>query len=619
SSLYELTPGGPHVYYLEPVLSCLTGYALSIMDNDDITGELWSVNIMSSNAVLSDLYSIDLSAYNGLGKGLTPSNLRFLNANNTEACIANRGDMHFDYVGASYRSPKTQPVSTVFVSDLWISGLDSANNIHGAFQRYRQNDHNDFFPGPLDPLTGGTDSAIAWRYDRIWSVTQYEISEFQWNFAQGNVQNGSWLVPRDIEEWPARGNTNMNGELAPFVDVNGNGIYDPIFGGDYPFIRGEQEMFWVFNDKLAPHSESTALPLGVQINATARAYYCSNADDSIDLVNEITLYEFDIINRSGSTYTHVVVSWAQDIDLGYWSDDYVGCDTLNNAGYSYNGDSIDETLSPYPGFGNYPPIAASIVLSGPPAPAGDLLDNDHDGVIDEPGEEILLSGFQYYQPGVFGPTGMPLTGSDYFRYQRGYWKDSVPLTIGGNGYTGVTPTTYSYSGNPLDTSQWNETSGGQAPGDRFMFLNCGPTTLYPGDTIHFTIAVVVLQDSSLSWGTQAYHDQLPQACAKVRNWHANDSWPGCGAVYDDVEEPENNSAVFNLYPNPASEQITLELPPLEEDARIVITDVTGRVIYSEKAGNNRTTNINVVSFAAGVYFVTLLNGDHSGTQKFIRN
>src|ERR1044072_2322203 len=101
-----------------------------------------------------------------------------------------------------------------------------------------------FFPGPIDAQTGTADSTSAYHFDRLWKADQYQISEFQYQFAQGNVQSGNFIPATDIMDWPAIGNMGITHPLAPFVDVNSNGIYDPLTGGDYPLISGDQEIYW---------------------------------------------------------------------------------------------------------------------------------------------------------------------------------------------------------------------------------------------------------------------------------------------------------------------------------------------------------------------------------------
>ena len=91
-------------------------------------------------------------------------------------------------------------------------------------------------------------------------------------------------------------------DLAPFKDVDGNGIYNPS-GGDYPDynvtgndttseLYGDETLWWVFNDKGNIHTESEADPLGLEIHAQAFGFAADNE------LNDMTFYNYKIINRS---------------------------------------------------------------------------------------------------------------------------------------------------------------------------------------------------------------------------------------------------------------------------------------------------------------------------------
>ncbi|MCX6753197.1 MAG: T9SS type A sorting domain-containing protein [Candidatus Nomurabacteria bacterium] len=74
---------------------------------------------------------------------------------------------------------------------------------------------------------------------------------------------------------------------------------------------------------------------------------------------------------------------------------------------------------------------------------------------------------------------------------------------------------------------------------------------------------------------------------------------------------ENSEVAFSLYPNPANENITIDLPLNGRESNVEIIDVTGRLILSLKVSGKQ--NIDVSSFKDGVYF--LKNGNT--TKKFI--
>ena len=70
------------------------------------------------------------------------------------------------------------------------------------------------------------------------------------------------------------------------------------------------------------------------------------------------------INKSLNTITEMYLTYWADDDLGNAGDDYVGCDTLLNLGYTYNGDNDDET-----GYGTPPPAVGHLIVQPPIVPA----------------------------------------------------------------------------------------------------------------------------------------------------------------------------------------------------------------------------------------------------------
>ncbi|GDX51200.1 hypothetical protein LBMAG27_02470 [Bacteroidota bacterium] len=96
-----------------------------------------------------------------------------------------------------------------------------------------------------------------------------------------------------------------------------------------------------------------------------------------------------------------------------------------------------------------------------------------------------------------------------------------------------------------------------------------------------------------------YFDYNP---AVITNYATN-------SIINGVEELTVNSEQLIVYPNPATDQLTI-FSNKQSINTLVITDVLGRVIYSDMV-NTKSANLNVSSFSAGVYFVKvqLQNGD----------
>ena len=119
--------------------------------------------------------------------------------------------------------------------------------------------------------------------------------------------------------------------------MNGDGVYDPIGSGDYPLIKGDQAIFFVYNDAKGTHTETGGLPLGVEIQGMAYAYSCAN--DSA-LYNTIFTNN-KIVNKSGSRIDSAFIGNFTDTDIGWYNDDFIGCDVKRGAYYGYNGTAID--------------------------------------------------------------------------------------------------------------------------------------------------------------------------------------------------------------------------------------------------------------------------------------
>ena len=200
----------------------------------------------------------------------------------------------------------------------------------------------------------------------MWSITKAEVKEYrEWWKCTNNPEcesdvYSSYIIPEVILNWPAHGpEGGYDMYLAPFWDTNNDGYYNP-YDGDFPYfefpedsitedidctkprnkrqtLRGDQSIWFVFNDAGKEHSNSGSEAIGLEIRAQAYAYATNNP------INDLTFYNYEIINRSTETLYEVYVGFWTDADLGYAKDDYIGCDVERGLGYIYNGDNTDET------------------------------------------------------------------------------------------------------------------------------------------------------------------------------------------------------------------------------------------------------------------------------------
>ncbi len=575
---------------------------------------------MSNSSIIGTMKRYDPAAYHPFINGdlSTFANARYLDVNEVSAPILNRGDVFWNgNYGGDYHVPKGSDKSTMFNAGLWIGGLDQGGNLHQAAMTYRQLGR-DFWPGPLDTVSMAIDSATAQQYDYIWKIDRTKVNDFQYYFAQGNVQNGSYIPDYDIITWPAHGNQlqNQARNLAPFVDVNGNGIYDPLTGGDYPEMSGDQMLYCIYNDKFAAHGETGGLPLGVEIHATAYAYLCPNIADSNRVLNHTIFCKYAIYNRSANNYNNCYMGMFYDFDLGYAFDDYVGCYPPANMLYAYNGD-INDGSQPFPMTGTYgasPPTQAAVFLDGPVAETSDGIDNDNDGTTDEPGEVNLLTHFMYHN-NDFTVTGNPEEATDYYGYLKAQWKDSTNLTYGGNGYGGTTDTSFIYPDLPFTTG-WNEGNVSNTPNDRRGIGSAGPFNLNAGQKTTFEFAMVYSRDTTLAQNNPLTYTHMVSDVNKVRSWYANNNAPSCMPWNVGIAEPKQ-TASLQLYPNPASDEINLVYGTGEVNATYLVYNMQGQLLLQGKLAAGGTTAITLNELTPGMYFIQL--PEKGISSRFIRN
>jgi hypothetical protein len=433
-----------------------------------------------------------------------PTSFAQLDINNVRTTLMNGGDMWWDLVGnPRYEVPKNNtvgatPKHALFAGAIWIGGYDGGGQLRLAAQTYRQTG-TDFYPGPLD-ATADIDASTCLKYDKHYVVLKSEIDAFITAYQTGALSSGSYSIPKSISDWPSR-KSLADPDLAPFEDVDGNGVYDPN-SGDYPAIFGDQAIWWVYNDKGNIHSETSAEPIGVEIQTMAFAFVTN------DELNNATFYKSKITNKSTITLNQTYIGQWVDPDLGNYADDYVGCDTTLGLGFCYNGDNDDQGPN---GYGTALPAVGIDFFEGPVADIGDGIDNDKDGTIDEPGEKIIMSKFVYYN-NDFTPFGNPSAAQHFYGYLDGKWKDGNAIVDDGkdgvasttpNAYT-PKPTNYMFPGGLCGGNLgWTEANAGNVPADRRFIQSAGKFTLKPGAVNYVTIGAVFAQGTTLGSNTDA--------------------------------------------------------------------------------------------------------------------
>ncbi len=442
----------------------------------------------------------------------------FLAINNVRARIMDEGDMWWN-PGTNqqqYYEPASGKASPEFAGALWIGGLDAGGQLKVAAMTYRQNGE-DFWTGPLDTATVSITASECAAYDKLYPVTRLEVQNWV-----ANYPNQAYLTS-DIKNWPGNGNS-ANKEahyLAPFVDVGGTGTYDPTLG-DYPGydlkgtnptcqneLFGDATLWWVINDEGNVHTESGGIAIGLEIRCQAFAFQTNDA------INNMTFYNYQIINRSSYQINQTYFGAWNDFDLGNGGLNYTGCDVSRSMGYGYESQSSNPdgtgNFAGEIGYHNDLPAIGEVFFQGPHADPKDTNCYVHGG-------KIGMARFVYYN-NDFSVMGNPTNVTHYYNYLKGLWTDGTPMTYGGNGYqSSSTPCSYMFpwtpqpvtgtavntdptgcgTGHVIQNSEWDENEAKDPGGDRRFIESAGPFTLLPGAVNYITTGLVWDQTPTLN-------------------------------------------------------------------------------------------------------------------------
>src|ERR1039457_3959986 len=224
--------------------------------------------------------------------------------NNINARFTVNGIHFFGPDGGKFEVPKFSGKSTIYNNTLWMGGMIDTT-LYLAGQRYGQGptqgdpySHADFFPGPvMDSSAYSITRDTTWDY--IWNLTRSQIDYHKLHW----TDNG-YVPIHDILTWPGNGNVSLGqaARLAPFFDRNNDGIYNP-YDGDYPLIKGDQSLFFIFNDDRNSHSETNGRKMKVEIHGMAYAW--DMPGDSA--FNNTIFLNYTIFNRSNRTYLNTFI------------------------------------------------------------------------------------------------------------------------------------------------------------------------------------------------------------------------------------------------------------------------------------------------------------------------
>ncbi len=491
-----------------------------------------------------------------------------LDTNNIKMSIRTNGDIGWEYDSGDWTVTSEAPILSnkryLFASTLWMGGIDDDANLHIAANTYGQSGQ-DFWAGPV---ATSYDANYDATYDRTWIINIDQIENHISNYA-----SSGYIMPEVIEHWPANGNSS-NGEssqLAPYNDLNGNNLYEPLLG-EHPLIRGDKAMYIIYNDTRTTHIETGGEAIGAEIHLMMYGY--NSSDENIH--NTIFMH-YSIYNRGDADLVNFRVGSWIDWDLGYYDDDFIGCDIGRNLAFVYNGDATDESEE---GYGTNPPAAGLIMLNN------DL--------------EVHLT----HQNNGDSIYGNPTTAVGYYNYISGKWLDGSDYTINGESTTLMYPGSTDANFPELDLT---EAASNNSPSDRRSISALMVDEFNVGTSICLDYAYV------FAWDTTNTHlenvEFLRERVDSVQAFY-DSHFVDCSDFSVDIsnlgiEELLEGTGFESFYLANLNQWQIRSKDVLSSPVQVVLSNVQGQVIDIQTWSADYDFIISKENKSTGTYFVSL--------------
>jgi hypothetical protein len=291
--------------------------------------------------------------------------------------------------------------------------------------------------------------------------------------------------------------------------------FDPNNPNHVPGIPGAHQTVWTVANDLNSDIGIQVFgspSIGLELQVTEWAYSVSNPLNNIIFQQFRVIYKGTAISNPGSRIDSMyIVKWS-DPDLGNYSDDLAGCDSVLGLGFVYNANTVD---AEYQALGYPAPAVGFDFLQGPAYYTGNPNDSAVIGLKWRKGykywSENALSAFVFFAAG----TGISDPTNQYEWYNlmraglpRPAYPDYRPFwTAFRDGY----PTRYAVAGDPVTRTGWID--GREIPpGDRRIVLVTGPFSMSLGDTAEIVVALIGAMgaDNISSVQVLKYYDSYAQ-------------------------------------------------------------------------------------------------------------
>jgi len=423
---------------------------------------------------------------------------------------------------------------------------------------------------------------------------------------------------KDWDEWPAD-------KGAPYYDIDEDGKYVPDV--DVPGVPGALQTLWInYNDNLS-ESMYGSLPIGLEIQETYWAYTSEDPIGNVIYKKVDIIYKGTEASLSNSKIDSMYICQYSDLELGLFSDNFIGCDTILNLGYVYNSKDPDDE---YIKFNLAPPAAGYSYLQGVANYTGNSSDSAIFNFKWRKGHKYsnlkpLTVAILHRTGSYFSDPGYNYNGTlQFYNLMSGYLP--IPAypsrTIGGEfiGYG-----TYMLPGDPT-TGTGLIDGVMEGPGVRRLWLMSGPFNMNLGDTAEVVIALIggmgedhLASVIELKNNTQAAITLFNNFVEGMTNGTIQLPPP------DRPPKPSNLPLTYELlqnFPNPFNPATTIQYQ-LPQDAKVMLKvyDILGNevatLVNEEQEAGYKEVKFNASNLASGVYIYRLQAGSFVTAKKMI--
>ena len=359
-----------------------------------------------------------------------------------------------------YEVPADSGNHLLYFSNFWFMGKTNDDKLKSSINLDNYISETAHFRGPYSSTNSYNEPDYLSKYAKNqWQCSQEEVA-----FHIDNFQHPNYQMPESIATWPGNGDTTLgvSYQLAPFVDLNDNGIYEPELG-EYPCFKGDEAVYTILNDNTRNHDLTGERGMGLELHLMV--YQLNNGD----YIDSTTFVDVTVYNRGSADYPEFRSAFFIDGDVGFAFDDYLGSHEETNTLYFYNSTNNDNH------YGENPPAVGITTLNH---------------------EAYAINVFTY--SGMFLPM---LTPINFWHCINGLHRDGFPIHVGGSGVhdhpdaSNIT-TNFIYHGEPWSGNGWSEVNidgnGKRNPPDEDKrgYIATNPISLMAGEKFTYAYAVV---------------------------------------------------------------------------------------------------------------------------------